>query len=344
MSLNLRIALDAMGGDNAPDIVVSGASIARKKHPNLELIFIGDDQKIKPLIKKYKNLSDAKIIHAEDMVAPDARPAQALRHGKKTSMWLAVNEVARDSADAIISAGNTGALMAISKLQLRMINGVTRPAIAGFLPTMRGLCCMLDLGANIEVDERNLVQFGIMGASFCSAITGMNNPSVGILNVGEEDQKGFDYLRRAGISLSDETLNLNYVGFIEGSDIVTGDTDVIVTDGFTGNVALKTAEGTAKFFMHHLRQAFRSSYLSRIGFLLSRAAFMKMRKTIDPRYYNGAILLGLNGICVKSHGGADSVGFSNAIEVACDLVEHKFIPKVNDSISAAEKVIQSKAE
>ena len=202
---------------------------------------------------------------------------------------------------------------------------------------------MLDLGANIEVDERNLVQFGIMGASFCSAITGKNNATVGILNVGEEDQKGFDYLRRAGSSLSDETLNLNYVGFIEGSDIITGDTDVIVTDGFTGNVALKTAEGTAKFFMHHLRRAFRSSILSRIGFLLSRSAFTKMRRTVDPRYYNGAILLGLNGICVKSHGGADSVGFSNAIEVACDLVEHEFIPKVNDSISAAEKIIQSKA-
>ena len=203
---------------------------------------------------------------------------------------------------------------------------------------------MLDLGANIEVDERNLVQFGIMGASFCSAITGKNNASVGILNVGEEDQKGFDYLRRAGISLSDETLNLNYVGFIEGSDIITGDTDVIVTDGFTGNVALKTAEGTAKFIMHHLRQAFRSSVLSRIGFLLCRTALIKMRRTVDPRFYNGAILLGLNGICVKSHGGADSIGFSNAIEVACDLVEHKFIPKVNDSISAAEKVIQNKTE
>ena len=344
MSLNLRIALDAMGGDNAPDIVVSGASIARKKHPNLELIFVGDEQKIYPLIKRQKNLTDAKIIHAYDMVAADVKPAQALRHGKKTSMWLAVNEVAAGNADAIVSAGNTGALMAISKLQLRMINGVTRPAIAGFLPTLRGLSCMLDLGANIEVDERNLVQFGIMGASFCSAVTGINNPSVGILNVGEEDQKGFDYLRRAGVSLSDSTLNLNYVGFIEGSDIVAGDTDVIVTDGFTGNVALKTAEGTAKFFMYHLRQVFRSSLFSRIGFLLSRSAFLKMRKKVDPRYYNGAVLLGLNGVCVKSHGGADSVSFSNAIDVACDLVEHEFIPKVNDSISAAEKVIQSKTE
>ncbi|GIS17050.1 MAG: phosphate acyltransferase [Alphaproteobacteria bacterium] len=343
MSSNVKIALDAMGGDNAPDIVVAGASIARKRHPNLNLCFIGNSDKIKLLIKKYKNLSNAKIIHADDVVGSETRPAQALRHGKKTSMWLAVNEVASKNADAIVSAGNTGALMAISKLQLRMINGVTRPAIAGFIPTLKGLSCMLDLGANIEVDERNLVQFGIMGASFCSAITGKNNATVGILNVGEEDQKGFDYLRRAGSSLSDETLNLNYVGFIEGSDIITGDTDVIVTDGFTGNVALKTAEGTAKFFMHHLRRAFRSSILSRIGFLLSRSAFTKMRRTVDPRYYNGAILLGLNGICVKSHGGADSVGFSNAIEVACDLVEHEFIPKVNDSISAAEKIIQSKA-
>ncbi len=344
MSSNVRIALDAMGGDNAPAIVIAGASIARKRYPYLNLSFIGESKKIRALIKKYKNLNDAKIIHADDIVAPDARPAQVLRRGKKTSMWLAVNEVATDNADAIVSAGNTGALMAMSKLQLKMISGVTRPAIAGFIPTLKGLCCMLDLGANIEVDERNLVQFGIMGASFCSAITGKNNASVGILNVGEEDQKGFDYLRRAGTALSDETLNLNYVGFIEGSDIVTGNTDVIVTDGFTGNVALKTAEGTAKFFMHHLRKTFRSSILSRIGFLLTRTAFIKMRRTVDPRYYNGAILLGLNGVCVKSHGGADSIGFSNAIGVACDLVKHEFIPKVNDSISAAEKVIQFSAE
>lgn len=343
MSSNVRIALDAMGGDNAPDIVVAGASIARKRRPYLNLSFIGEAKKIGALIKKYKNLNDAKIIHADDIVAPDARPAQALRHGKKTSMWLAVNEVAMENADAIVSAGNTGALMAISKLQLRMISGVTRPAIAGFIPTLKGLCCMLDLGANIEVDEKNLVQFGIMGASFCSAITGQKRASVGILNVGEEDQKGFDYLRRAGTSLSDKTLNLNYIGFLEGSDIIKGDADVIVTDGFTGNIALKTAEGTAKFFMYHLRKTFRSSIFSRIGFLLSRNAFMKMRRTIDPRYYNGAILLGLNGVCVKSHGGTDSVGFSNAIEVACDLVKHEFIPNVNDSISAAERVIQSKA-
>ncbi len=344
MSSNVRIALDAMGGDNAPDIVIAGASIARKRHPYLNLSFIGETRKLKALIKKYKNLSDAKIIHADETVASDARPAQALRHGKKTSMWLAVNEVAMENADAIVSAGNTGALMAISKLQLRMISGVTRPAIAGFIPTLKGLCCMLDLGANIEVDEKNLVQFGIMGASFCSAITGKKRASVGILNVGEEDQKGFDYLRRAGTSLSNKTLNLNYVGFIEGSDIIKGNTDVIVTDGFTGNIALKTAEGTAKFFMYHLRQTFRSSIFSRIGFLLSRNAFMKMRRTIDPRYYNGAILLGLNGVCVKSHGGTDSVGFSNAIEVACDLVKHEFIPNVNESISAAEQVIQSKAD
>ncbi|MDA9190297.1 phosphate acyltransferase PlsX [Alphaproteobacteria bacterium] len=344
MSLNLRIALDAMGGDNAPEIVIDGASLARERHPDLQLTLIGDSTKISELTKKYKNLSDVKIIHADDMVAADEKPSQALRHGKKTSMWLAVNEVALDNADAIISAGNTGALMAISKLQLRMISGVTRPAIAGFLPTLRGLCCMLDLGANIEVDERNLVQFGIMGASFCEAITGKQNPSVGILNVGEEDQKGFDYLRLAGTSLSHQSLNLNYVGFIEGSDIVAGDTDVIVTDGFTGNVALKTAEGTAKFFMHHLRQAFQSTLLSKLGFIFSRGALLKMRRTVDPRYYNGAVLLGLNGICVKSHGGADSIGFSNAIEVACNLVKHEFIPKVSDSISEAEKVIQSKPE
>lgn len=344
MSPNVRIALDAMGGDNAPDIVIAGASLARKRYPYLNLSFIGEGKKLTALIKKYKNLNESKIIHADDIVASHARPAQALRHGKKTSMWLAVNEVTTNKADAIVSAGNTGALMAISKLQLRMIHGVTRPAIAGFIPTLKGLCCMLDLGANIEVDERNLVQFGIMGASFCSAITSKNNASVGILNVGEEDQKGFDYLRRAGASLSDKKLKLNYVGFIEGSDIVTGNTDVIVTDGFTGNIALKTAEGTAKFFMHHLRRTFRSSMLSRIGFLLSKNAFMKMKRTVDPRYYNGAILLGLNGVCVKSHGGADSVGFSNAIGVACDLVKHEFIPKVKDSISEAEKIIHGKVE
>ena len=250
-----RISLDAMGGDNAPDIVVQGADKALAAHPGISLVFVGDERRVRPLLERSDYLRSADILHTEEEVAAEAKPSQALRAGKQTSMWKAIELVANGEADAIVSAGNTGALMAMSKLQLRMIEGVTRPAIAGFFPNAQGQSCVLDLGANIECDAENLIQFAIMGRAFYRDIHGVSSPSVGLLNVGEEDQKGFDYLREAAAVLSTDALNLNYRGFVEGSDIAAGTVDVVVTDGFTGNIALKTTEGAIRLMKEFIGDA-----------------------------------------------------------------------------------------
>ena len=333
-----RLALDAMGGDNAPRIVVEGADIAVAKNPDLKLVFVGDERKIKPLLKATRYLQSAEILHTTEEVAPEARVSQALRAGKQTSMWKAIELVAEGQVEAVVSAGNTGALMAMSKLQLRMIEGVSRPAIAGFFPSSTGRSCVLDLGANIECDAENLIQFAIMGSAFYRDIYGMETPSVGLLNVGEEDQKGFDYLREAAKVLNLEKLDVNYQGFVEGSDITAGSVDVIVTDGFTGNAALKTAEGVANLFQQSMREAFSASVMTKLGYLLARAGFASLRAKLDPRNYNGAVFLGLNGISVKSHGGTDAIGYANAINVAVNMVKQGFIPEVTAAIATANQI------
>jgi glycerol-3-phosphate acyltransferase PlsX len=253
-------------------------------------------------------------------------------------MWLAIAEVAAKRADAVVSAGNTGALMAMAKLQLRTMPGITRPAIAGFFPTEHSPMCMLDLGANLECDEENLVQFALMGQAFYLSLMGKDNPTVGLLNVGEEEQKGHEYLRLAAQELSNPDLAVNYHGFVEGSDLVKGTVDIVVTDGFSGNIALKTAEGVAGLFALMLRRSFRASVFSRIGYLFARSALKIFRAKMDPRRYNGAVFLGLNGIAVKSHGGTDALGFSNAIDVAANLVDHGFIPDVSAAIEKAGSI------
>lgn len=333
-----RLALDAMGGDNAPRIVVEGADIAVAKNPDLTLVFVGDERKIKPLLKDTRYLQSAEILHTTEEVAPEARVSQALRAGKQTSMWKAIELVAEGQVEAVVSAGNTGALMAMSKLQLRMIEGVSRPAIAGFFPSSTGQSCVLDLGANIECDAENLIQFAIMGSAFYRDIYGMETPSVGLLNVGEEDQKGFDYLREAAKVLNLEKLDVNYHGFVEGSDITAGGVDVIVTDGFTGNAALKTAEGVANLFQQSMREAFSASVMTKLGYLLARSGFTRLRAKLDPRNYNGAVFLGLNGISVKSHGGTDAIGYANAINVAVNMVKQGFIPEVTAAIATANQI------
>ena len=334
-----RISLDAMGGDKAPEIVVNGADRALAAHPDISLIFVGDEKKISPLLKKTQHLQQAEIHHTDEAVTPEAKPSQALRAGKNTSMWKAIEFVANQKADAIVSAGNTGALMAMSKLQMRMIEGVSRPAIAGFFPNPKGQSCVLDLGANIECDAENLIQFAIMGSAFYRDIHGGVSPSVGLLNVGEEDQKGFDYLREAAAVLGADSLNLNYHGFVEGSDIAGGTVDVVVTDGFTGNVALKTAEGVADLVQDGLRDAFSENMMTRLGFILARAGLRGFRHKLDPRRYNGAVFLGLNGISVKSHGGTDAFGFANAIGVAAHMLQQGFIPEVKQAINKAKDII-----
>ena len=338
MTKQPRLALDAMGGDNAPRIVVEGADIAVAKNPDLTLVFVGDERKIKPLLKASRYLQSAEILHTTEEVAPGARVSQALRAGKQTSMWKAIELVAEGQVEAVVSAGNTGALMAMSKLQLRMIEGVSRPAIAGFFPSSSGHSCVLDLGANIECDAENLIQFAIMGSAFYCDIYGIETPSVGLLNVGEEDQKGFDYLRGAAKVLNLEKLDVNYQGFVEGSDITAGSVDVIVTDGFTGNAALKTAEGVANLFQQSMRDAFSTSLMTKLGYLLARAGFTRLRAKLDPRNYNGAVFLGLNGISVKSHGGTDAIGYANAINVAVNMVKQGFIPEVTAAIATANQI------
>ena len=334
MSARITIALDVMGGDQAPLMVLKGADKSLKRYPQAEFLLFGDEAKIKPLLAKMPRLTRrSQIQHTDAFVTNEAKPSVALRTGRRSSMRLAIDAVAEGKADGSVSAGNTGALMAMAKFALKMLPGIDRPAIASFFPTLRGESVMLDLGANIECDADNLVQFALMGDAFARTVLGLVQPTVGLLNVGSEDLKGHEALRSAAMKLRDANAPVKFYGFIEGNDIAEGTVDVVVTDGFTGNIALKTAEGTARLFSTFLRAAFKHSLLARIGYLFAADALKKMRERMDPRRYNGAMLLGLNGIAVKSHGGADALGFANAIGVAVDMKINGFVDQIRDEIA-----------
>ncbi|NBC33348.1 MAG: phosphate acyltransferase PlsX [Alphaproteobacteria bacterium] len=336
----LVIALDAMGGDSAPGMVVAGAEIARQHHPDVQFLVFGDEERIRPLLKRRPRLSRVcTISHTTDRVTDDARPAVALRTQKQSSMRLAIDAVGAGDAQCVVSAGNTGALMAMAKFVLKTLPGIDRPAIASFFPTLRGETVMLDLGANLECRPEHLVQFAIMGSLFGKAVLGLVKPSVGVLNVGSEELKGNEVIKAAAAELRTMELPGTFHGFVEGDDIPAGTVDVVVTDGFTGNVALKTAEGTARLYTEWLRRTFKSSIVARIGYLFAHGAFQKLRKRSDPRRYNGAMFLGLGGICVKSHGGTDAKGFSHAIDVAVDLVKQGFNDKVKAELARFGDVI-----
>ena len=329
MSRGITIALDAMGGDAAPGIVLKGADIAGQRYPGVDYLMFGAEETVRPLLAKLPTLSDkTTLIHTNEVVADDAKPSAALRSGRGSSMRLAIDAVADGRAAGVVSAGNTGALMAMAKFALKMLPGIDRPAIASFFPTQRGESVMLDLGANIECDAENLVQFALMGDVFARTVLGLIEPTVGLLNVGEEDLKGNDAVRSASAQLRLAVTPIRFYGFIEGDDIAAGTVDVVVTDGFTGNVAVKTAEGTAKLFTEFLEASFRHSLSARIGYLFARSALRKLRMRCDPRRYNGAMLLGLNGIAVKSHGSTDAFGFANAIGVAIDMKVNGFLDKI----------------
>ena len=334
----MTIALDAMGGDRAPAMVVAGADLARRHHPEVAFLLFGDEAKIAPLLRRRPKLAqNSEIRHTTDIVTNDAKPASALRYGRETSMRLAIDAVHAGTADCVISAGNTGALMAMAKIVLKTLPGIGRPAIASFFPTSRGESVMLDLGANLDCKAEHLVQFAIMGSLFGKAVLGLVHPTIGLLNVGAEALKGNEVVKEAAARLRDiDGLPGDFHGFVEGDDIPEGTVDVVVTDGFTGNIALKTAEGTARLYAEWLKRTFSSSILARLGYLLSRPAFHKLRRRTDPRQYNGAMFLGLGGICVKSHGGTDPRGFCNAIDVAVDLVRNGF----NDKVKAEFKRFQ----
>ncbi len=331
---SLVIALDAMGGDNAPAIVIDGASLAKTRYPEVRFIFFGDEVKLAPMIAKHPNLKDcSELRHAPDVISSDMKPSLALRQGRNSSMRHAINAVSDGEACSIVSAGNTGALMATAKFVLRMLPGIDRPAIATLLPTEAGETVMLDLGANIECDAENLVQFALMGSIFCRAVLGREDPTIGLLNIGTEELKGHDEIRIAASILRERPIPGRFIGFIEGNDILAGTTDVVVTDGFSGNIALKAIEGTAHLYSFFLKQALSSSILAKIGFLLSRGAFKRLKSRVDPRRYNGAMFLGLQGVCVKSHGGTDSTGFANAIGVAHDLISHGFNERIAEELA-----------
>lgn len=334
MTERIIIALDAMGGDHAPDMVIKGANIALQRFPQVEFLLFGQPSKIEPLLARYPKVAQhAQIRATEDVVTSEAKPSIALRTGRRSSMRLALDAVAAGEAHCAVSAGNTGALMAMAKFALRMLPGIDRPAIASFFPTRRGESVMLDLGANVECDADNLVQFALMGDVFARTVLGLVKPTVGLLNVGSEDLKGHDTVRAAAARLRGGMSPIAFHGFIEGDDIAAGTVDVVVTDGFTGNVAIKTAEGTARLFSEFLRASFSHTLLAKVGYLFARGALRRLKERLDPRAYNGAVFLGLAGIAVKSHGGADDLGFANAIGVAVDLKVNGCLEKIRDELS-----------
>jgi glycerol-3-phosphate acyltransferase PlsX len=333
------LALDGMGGDHAPEVVVNGADIARERYPGASFLLFGDAARLKPLVDRRKGLAQAlEIVPAADIVSADDKPSFALRRRRQSSMWLAVDAAAQGRADTVVSAGNTGALLAISMVAMRMLEGAHRPALASFIPTNRGETVMLDLGANLECDADNLAEFAVMGSVFAQVLLGLSEPTVGLLNVGSEELKGHEELRQAALWLRREGSPVAFHGFVEGNDIGAGKVDVVVTDGFTGNVALKTIEGTAKLYTTFVRDAFRTSTFAKIGYLFASGAWVKLRKRVDPRRYNGGVFLGLDGICVKSHGGTDALGFAYAIGVAIDMVRYEYKSKLVEGLAKLHEV------
>lgn len=333
MKERLTISVDAMGGDNAPKMVIAGINIVRQRLSDVDFLLFGDEKQLAPLLDGFPKVKDAcRIHHTDAVVDNDTKVSAALRGGQDTSMRLAIDAVAKGEAQGVISAGNTGALMAMAKFVLKTLPGVSRPAIASTFPTRRGETVMLDLGANVDCDADNLVQFAVMGEVFARHVLGLDQPTIGILNVGVEGFKGNEAVREASRILSESSLPIKFHGFVEGDGLALGTVDVIVTDGFTGNIALKTTEGTVRMFSHYLKGALNESPRARLGALLAAPALRKFRMTLDPRRHNGAMMLGLNGICVKSHGGTDSLGFANAAGVASDLVRRGFNEKIKEDL------------
>jgi len=334
-----------MGGDHGPSVVVPGIRDYIRQHGGEGVRFLlhGDEAAIAAEMAKCRLTAETcEIRHTDKVVAMDEKPAQAMRRGKGSSLWNAVESVKKGEAGAVVSAGNTGALMAISKLILRMsVAGLERPAIVASWPTLKGVTAVLDVGANIESDAEQLIEFAIMGEAFHAAVHGSGRPSIGILNVGSEDMKGHEEVREAHQILKNNALELNYHGFVEGDDIAKGTVDVVVTDGFTGNIALKTAEGTARFISTLLKEALTSNLQAKLGAVIAMPALKAMSRKIDPSAINGGPLLGLNGIVVKSHGGATATGFANAIRIAVDLARSDYLAKVGANLGKLSDVLQA---
>ena len=324
-----------MGGDHGPPVVVGGAALALAEHPGSSFLLFGDEAKVGPLLSAHPQLKDAsRLVHTDVAVRMEDKPSQALRNGRwKSSMWLAIDAVKKGEADVAVSAGNTGALMAMAKFNLRMLPGIQRPAIAAVWPTVKGSCVVLDLGASIGADAQGLVDMAVMGSAMSRVLFHLDRPKVGLLNIGVEQVKGLESVREAGRILREEPLpHIDYVGFVEGDDIGSGKVDVVVTEGFAGNIALKTAEGTAHQFADYLKFAISQSIWSKLGYLLARPAFRMLRDKMDPGKSNGGVFLGLNGIVIKSHGGTNAEGYAAAINVGYEMVRDQLLGKISATI------------
>lgn len=329
----ITLALDVMGGDHAPDAVLQGADQVARNQPKVSFRLYGDQAVIEPALRKLPALDKQSVIkHTDSAVHNDDKPTMAIRQKRNSSMGLAIRAVRRGKADGVVSAGNTGALMAMAKVMLGTIPGIDRPAIAALVPTMKDNCVMLDLGANILCDANNLYEFAIMGDAFARAVLGKSSPSIGLLNIGTEEMKGNEAVKEAAQMIREAELDLNYYGHVEGSDIGKGVVDVIVTDGFNGNVALKTAEGTARVCHKFIKDAFASSPISKLGAVLARSALQEVAQKLDTRLLNGAMFVGLNGVVIKSHGGMDEVGLANAIELAVKLARDNINQRIREEM------------
>lgn len=339
MAENVCLALDAMGGDHGPEVVVPGAAIALVRRPGTKFILFGDEARLGPLLDRHPALKAAcELVHTDVAVAMDMKPSQALRHGRRTSsMWLAIEAVKSGRAAAAVSAGNTGALMAMSTVHLRTMEGIERPAIAAIWPTVRGESIVLDVGATPSNHARQLVDNAVMGSAMARIVFDIDRPTVGLLNIGVEEMKGVDEVREAAAALR-ESPGIEYRGFVEGDDIGKGAVDVVVTEGFTGNIALKTAEGTAKQIAGYLRAAMSRTLRAKLGYLLAKPAFDALRAKMDPRNVNGGVFLGLNGIIIKSHGGTDAEGFAAAIELGHDMARYDLLAKISAGIVNCERM------
>lgn len=335
MSEPRTIALDAMGGDHGPNVVVGGAALSLERQPELSFIFFGDEADIRTELEHVPALSArSRIVHTDTVVGMDDKPGYALRRGKGTSLWLALEAVKTGKAHVAVSAGNTGALMAMSKLILRPMAGIERPAIAAIWPTIKAECIVLDVGANIEATARQLGDFALMGAAMARALFHVECPTIGLLNVGVEEIKGADEVRQAHAWLKNTDLPLDYIGFIEGDKIGQGVVDVVVVEGFAGNIALKTAEGTARQISEYLRQAMQRTWIAQIGAMLAAGGFRILKEKVDPRRSNGGTFLGLNGIVVKSHGGTDAFGFASAVDLAYEMAQRGLIGRLAADLEA----------
>jgi phosphate acyltransferase len=321
----LTVSVDAMGGDAGPGIVITALLRSVQRHPGVRFLLVGDETVLNGLLARHPRLRDrVEVRHAPDRVAMEDKPSHVLRRGRETSMWRTIEAVKNKDAEVAVSAGNTGALMAMSMFQLGVVEGISRPAIASIWPTLRGQTVVLDCGANVVATAEQLVDFAVMGEAFASAVLGLDKPSVGLLNVGVEEQKGNDAVKGAAEILRAATaanFPMAFHGFIEGNDIAEGTVDVVVTDGFTGNIALKTAEGTAKLVGQFLRRSLKRSLLGQIGAFIASGALNTLRRRLDPRAANGGIFLGLGGVVVKSHGGTDAIGFASALDMAITMAK-----------------------